>query len=398
MRVNIATGVARRLSFLHRLDTQVIFRDLKSQMPFLIRILEQNYQILAWLEMVLLEISRMFQLSFGNCNDSGIERSKLFCLYVWLLLYYCLHFVDACALLSSSSAAAIAASVRAVATLEARVASACLATTDFSVNASSSFFLAILLIFIFNLDHIIRCVFLLGFFPCDSGDLPKLFSRRGATCFLGYAGQHRHDVARGLLFLHRLETQVIFHEIKSSRGCVPAEGHNLQKDFGKGGSFVAGNLSSTSASASLEGTASVSLTKRKEELFEICFYAETYAVDLNILEENEDIKVERCEEANARAKELEKQVAALEEEVSLEALLLSRTEAALCQREGSMDTARAVLERSDPEWRPADAVDASGEGRWTAAVAHGGGRGGDEGEGLGRAGRRHGIRGLEDRA
>ncbi|OAY79023.1 Protein kinase APK1B, chloroplastic [Ananas comosus] len=69
------------------------------------------------------------------------------------------------------------------------------------------------------------------------------------------------DVARGLLFLHRLETQVIFHEIKSSRGCVPAEGHNLQKDFEKGGSFVAGNLSSTSASASLEGTASAPVHK-----------------------------------------------------------------------------------------------------------------------------------------
>ncbi|XP_020080764.1 uncharacterized protein LOC109704439 [Ananas comosus] len=136
------------------------------------------------------------------------------------------------------------------------------------------------------------------------------------------------DVARGLLFLHRLETQVIFHEIKSSRGCVPAEGHNLQKDFGKGGSFVAGNLSSTSASASLEGTTSVSFDKKKEELFEMlgclfvhldypqCFYAETYAVDLNILEENEDMKV-----------------AALGEEVSLEALLLSKTEAALRQRE-----------------------------------------------------------------
>nr|CAD1838185.1 unnamed protein product [Ananas comosus var. bracteatus] len=179
-----------------------------------------------------------------------------------------------------------------------------------------------------------------GFFPCDSGDLPKLFSRRGATCFLGYAGQHRHRRRSGLLFLHRLETQVIFHEIKSSRGCVQAEGHNLQKDFEKGGSFVAGNLSSTSASASLEGTASLGCLSVHLD-YPQCFYAETYAVDLNISEENEDMKV-RCEEAKARAKELEKQVAALGEEVSLEALLLSRTEAALRQREGPPRFARAV--------------------------------------------------------
>nr|CAD1830068.1 unnamed protein product [Ananas comosus var. bracteatus] len=216
---------------------------------------------------------------------------------------YCLHFVDACALLSSSSAAAIAASVRAVATLEARVASAAsplLTLSDF-----------------FPVIQVISQ-------SCSRGGVqPVSWAMRVNIAT---------DVARGLLFLHRLETQVIFHEIKSSRGCVPAEGHNLQKDFGKGGSFVAGNLSSTSASASLEGTASVSFDKKKEELFEMCFYAETYAVDLNISEENEDMKV-GCEEAKARAKELEKQVAALREEVSLEALLLSRTEAALRQRE-----------------------------------------------------------------
>nr|CAD1833969.1 unnamed protein product [Ananas comosus var. bracteatus] len=41
----------------------------------------------------------------------------------------------------------------------------------------------------------------------------------------------------------------------------PADGHNFQKDFGKGGSFVAGNLSSTRASASLEGTASAPVHK-----------------------------------------------------------------------------------------------------------------------------------------
>nr|CAD1833500.1 unnamed protein product [Ananas comosus var. bracteatus] len=181
---------------------------------------------------------------------------------------YCLHFVDACALLSSSSAAAIAASVRAVATLEARVASAASPLLTLS-----------------------------DFFPVI---------QEGCNLYLP-----RNKVLKG---------------------CVLAEGHNLQKDFGKGGSFVAGNLSSTSASASLEGTASVSFDKKKEELFEMCFYAETYAVDLNISEENEDMKV-GCEEAKARAKELEKQVAALREEVSLEALLLSRTEAALRQRE-----------------------------------------------------------------
>ena len=39
----------------------------------------------------------------------------------------------------------------------------------------------------------------------------------------------------------------------------PAEGHNPQKVFQRGGSFLAGNLSFTRARASLEGSAPVSI-------------------------------------------------------------------------------------------------------------------------------------------
>lgn len=48
---------------------------------------------------------------------------------------------------------------------------------------------------------------------------------------------------------------------------------------------------------------------------------------------------ERCEEADARARQLEKQVATLGEGVTLDARLLSRKEAALQQREAALRVA-----------------------------------------------------------
>ncbi|GJN16861.1 hypothetical protein PR202_gb03885 [Eleusine coracana subsp. coracana] len=77
-----------------------------------------------------------------------------------------------------------------------------------------------------------------------------------------------------------------------------------------------------------------------------------FVIQLDMLqEENESVleklrlAEERCEEAEARAKELEKQVAALGDGVSLEARLLSRKEAALKQREEEVVLKRCWLAR-----------------------------------------------------
>ncbi|KAJ6821165.1 myosin heavy chain [Iris pallida] len=72
-------------------------------------------------------------------------------------------------------------------------------------------------------------------------------------------------------------------------------------------------------------------------------------------EENENIldklrlAQEKCEAAEARARELEKQVAALGEGVSLEARLLSRKEAALRQREAALKAAAQTNDGRDEE-------------------------------------------------
>ncbi|KAL9421093.1 hypothetical protein AB3S75_038620 [Citrus x aurantiifolia] len=72
-------------------------------------------------------------------------------------------------------------------------------------------------------------------------------------------------------------------------------------------------------------------------------------------EENENIlnklrlEEERCEEAEARVRELEKQAAAFGEGVSLEAKLLSRKEAALRQREAALKDAKQNKDEVDKE-------------------------------------------------
>ena len=58
---------------------------------------------------------------------------------------------------------------------------------------------------------------------------------------------------------------------------------------------------------------------------------------------------ERREEAEARARELEKQVNSLGEGVSLEAKLLSRKEAILCQREAALKAAQ--LTKDGRDWK-----------------------------------------------
>ncbi|XP_004297499.1 PREDICTED: uncharacterized protein LOC101313693 isoform 2 [Fragaria vesca subsp. vesca] len=74
-----------------------------------------------------------------------------------------------------------------------------------------------------------------------------------------------------------------------------------------------------------------------------------------VQEENENIldklrsAEERCEQAEARAKELEKQVATLGEGVSLEARLLSRKEENLRQRQAALDAARQNEDGKDKE-------------------------------------------------
>ncbi|XP_050379104.1 coiled-coil domain-containing protein SCD2-like isoform X2 [Argentina anserina] len=74
-----------------------------------------------------------------------------------------------------------------------------------------------------------------------------------------------------------------------------------------------------------------------------------------VQEENENIldklrtAEERCEQAEARAKELEKQVATLGEGVSLEARLLSRKEEKLRQRQAALDAARQNEDGKDKE-------------------------------------------------
>ncbi|KAB1217523.1 hypothetical protein CJ030_MR4G028404 [Morella rubra] len=78
--------------------------------------------------------------------------------------------------------------------------------------------------------------------------------------------------------------------------------------------------------------------------------------ELDMLQEENEIVIdklrhaeERREEAEARAKELEKQVASLGEGVSLEAKLLSRKEAALRQREAALKAAAQTKDGRDDE-------------------------------------------------
>ncbi|KAG6686120.1 hypothetical protein I3842_11G001300 [Carya illinoinensis] len=78
--------------------------------------------------------------------------------------------------------------------------------------------------------------------------------------------------------------------------------------------------------------------------------------ELDMLQEENDVIIdklrraeERREEAEARARELEKQVAALGEGVSLEAKLLSRKEAALRQREAALKAAKQTNDGRDDE-------------------------------------------------
>ncbi|GKV17410.1 hypothetical protein SLEP1_g27925 [Rubroshorea leprosula] len=78
--------------------------------------------------------------------------------------------------------------------------------------------------------------------------------------------------------------------------------------------------------------------------------------ELDMLQEENDVildklrrEEERREEAEARARELEKQVAALGEGVSLEAKLLSRKEAALRQREADLKAAKLRKDGRDEE-------------------------------------------------
>ncbi|KAF5476490.1 hypothetical protein F2P56_003241 [Juglans regia] len=78
--------------------------------------------------------------------------------------------------------------------------------------------------------------------------------------------------------------------------------------------------------------------------------------ELDMLQEENDVIIdklrraeERREEAEARARELEKQVAALGEGVSLEAKLLSRKEAALRQREAALKAAKQTNNGRDDE-------------------------------------------------
>ncbi|XP_063935777.1 coiled-coil domain-containing protein SCD2 isoform X1 [Daucus carota subsp. sativus] len=78
--------------------------------------------------------------------------------------------------------------------------------------------------------------------------------------------------------------------------------------------------------------------------------------ELDMLQEENDIVLnklrqaeEKCEEAEARARELEKQVASLGEGVSLEAKLLSRKEAALRQREAALKAATQSKDGKDEE-------------------------------------------------
>ncbi|CAN0915899.1 Coiled-coil domain-containing protein SCD2 [Linum grandiflorum] len=78
--------------------------------------------------------------------------------------------------------------------------------------------------------------------------------------------------------------------------------------------------------------------------------------ELDMLQEENDVILdklrraeERREEAEARARELEKQVAALGEGVSLEAKLLSRKEAALRQREAALKVAKQTKDGRDGE-------------------------------------------------
>ncbi|GAV71469.1 hypothetical protein CFOL_v3_14963 [Cephalotus follicularis] len=61
------------------------------------------------------------------------------------------------------------------------------------------------------------------------------------------------------------------------------------------------------------------------------------------------LEEEKCEEADARVKELEKQVAALGEGVSLEAKLMTRKEAALRQREAALKDAKQNKDEVDKE-------------------------------------------------
>ncbi|CAN1242204.1 Coiled-coil domain-containing protein SCD2 [Linum perenne] len=78
--------------------------------------------------------------------------------------------------------------------------------------------------------------------------------------------------------------------------------------------------------------------------------------ELDMLQEENEVILdklrraeERREEAGARAKELEKQVAALGEGVSLEAKLLSRKEAAIRQREAALRAAKQTKDGRDEE-------------------------------------------------
>ncbi|KAL3747981.1 hypothetical protein ACJRO7_009241 [Eucalyptus globulus] len=78
--------------------------------------------------------------------------------------------------------------------------------------------------------------------------------------------------------------------------------------------------------------------------------------ELDMLQEENEVIVdklrhaeERREEAEARARELEKQVAALGEGVSLEAKLLSRKEAALRQREAALKAAKQTKDGRDED-------------------------------------------------
>nr|CAD1839887.1 unnamed protein product [Ananas comosus var. bracteatus] len=124
---------------------------------------------------------------------------------------YCLLFVDACALLSSSSAAAIATFVRAVATLEARVASAASPLPTLS-----------------------------DFFPmiCSRGGVqPVSWAMRVNIAT---------DVARGLSFLHRLDTQVIFRDLKSSNVLLDSDFRAKLLDFGLARNDPAGDKSHVS--------------------------------------------------------------------------------------------------------------------------------------------------------
>ncbi|XP_024023437.1 coiled-coil domain-containing protein SCD2 isoform X2 [Morus notabilis] len=78
--------------------------------------------------------------------------------------------------------------------------------------------------------------------------------------------------------------------------------------------------------------------------------------ELDMLQEDNDIILdklrraeERREQAEARARELEKQVASLGEGVSLEAKLLSRKEAALRQREAALNAAKQTKDGREEE-------------------------------------------------